>query len=770
MREQITSYLDKAITFLLLFVAGVTPLIFFNQTTEFFEIPKLIFLIVSTVLLLGLWIFSWILKGKIQIARTPLDIPLLLLLVAIIASTYFSSTRPTSIYGNFPRVHGSAVSWVVYILLYFVTVSHLRSLKNIRYLLYVLYGSASLVAFVTLLSFCKVFLPLDFAKAVNFTPTGSTFSTISFLMLLLPLPFLSLINTTKKYMPVPLAIALTIFFGGIIVLTGSYAAIIVMAIVFAACVIASKPNQIKKNLSLFMLPVIALVVFFILAYLPLPGVLGGLNRWENNFPKEIQLPIAISWKISASAFRDAPFFGTGRSTYLFNFTTYKPVDFNTLSFWNFSFDTAYDEFLTILGTLGVFGFGAFLIVCLVILTASRKNLLIKSYDGLEAEDSPILVPALAISGLVALLLFIIHGTTLVSLVMTIFVLAAFMMAQRSVREKVMELSMGVRATTSGNNQFDLFPVIVFILFLVCAVPVLYQTYTAAAADYYHRQALSQSVSNGTLTYKYLQKAESLNPQIDLYRVDMAQTNFALANALAIQKVPTKDNPQGTLTNQDKQTIQTLLAQAINEGRVSVALSPRSERNWEVLASVYRNITGVAQNALTFSLSSYGQAIQLDPVNPALRVSVGGLYYSAKNYSMAVRFFSDAANLKPDYAVTYYNLAIALRDSNDLTNAVLVAQQLVNLLGTNTKSADYKAATALFDSLKQQFANAQAAQQKQSLSQAPAAQTNSALQNNNLPNVTTLSNPPQVTPIPAVKPNPNANIPQVAATSAPAKAQ
>jgi hypothetical protein len=86
MRNQISSVIDNAIAFLLLVVGGLTPLFFVNQTTEFYEMPKLAFLVVSTVVLLGLWIFSWILKGKVQITRTPLDIPLLLLLGIIVVS------------------------------------------------------------------------------------------------------------------------------------------------------------------------------------------------------------------------------------------------------------------------------------------------------------------------------------------------------------------------------------------------------------------------------------------------------------------------------------------------------------------------------------------------------------------------------------------------------------------------------------------------------------------------------------------------------------
>src|SRR4051812_47537230 len=130
MRNQLSTQIDNVITVLLLIVAGLTPLLFLNKTTEFFEMPKLAFLVGTTLLLIGLWIFSWIAKGKIVITRTPLDFPMIVLLIVVVASTYFSGSRYPAIYGNFPRVHGSAIAWVTYILLYFVTVSNLRSLSR----------------------------------------------------------------------------------------------------------------------------------------------------------------------------------------------------------------------------------------------------------------------------------------------------------------------------------------------------------------------------------------------------------------------------------------------------------------------------------------------------------------------------------------------------------------------------------------------------------------------------------------------------------------
>ncbi|HSA84519.1 MAG TPA: tetratricopeptide repeat protein [Patescibacteria group bacterium] len=755
MKHHISAYLDNAITLLLLLVAGVTPLLFFNQTTEFYDTPKLIFLIVSTLLLTGLWIASWIFKGKIVITRTPLDIFLLVFAASILISTWFSTARFTSIFGNIPSVHGSAVAWIAYILLYFVTVSHLKTLARIKTLLTVLYASGVVVALITLFSFFGIFLPFDFAQTANFTPTGSSFSTVAFLLLLLPLPLVSLLST-NPYITRPFALALSILFSVTIVLIGNWPINIALAIVYLLAVFITKPYQVRRALPIFLAPVITTVVFLFLTYTSLPQPLGFLHEKHTNFPQAIQLSFPISWKVTASTFRDVPIQGTGPATYLFNFTAYKPLEFNQLPYWNFAFDNAYNEFLQVLSTLGIIGFSTLVFLSLFILRLSWRNLVTNAPES-EFDNTPNLLPAIAISGIIAIVLLAIHTTTLVSVVGTFFILAILMMAQRRIRERVMEFSLGIRATTAGNQQFDLFPVIIFLIFLVGAGYSLFTLFTFVAGDYYHRQALAQAGTNGTKTYEYLQKAEQINPRVDLYRVDMAQTNFALANALAVQKGPTEENPEGSLTDQDRQTIQTLLSQSVNEARAAVTLNPRSSRNWEVLASVYRNISGVAQNALAFSLDTYGQAIQRDPLNPALRLNVGGIYYTAQNYDLAIRFFTDAINLKPDYVNAYFNLAIALRDKGDLANAQQVTEQALVLLKDRTESADYQLLTALLEDIKKRAGNEPSTSP---VATAPAAENNDAIDETvGDVEVSNLNNPPSVTPVPSVRPNPNANVPQ-----------
>lgn len=777
MRNQLYNYINTLITVILVFVAALTPLIFLNLTTDFYDMPKLILLVVSTVILLGLWIGSWIVRGKIDITKTPLDIPLLFLLITILVSTFFSTSKYSSIYGVFPEVHGSAVSWVTYIILYFITASHLRRTGHIKIFLQVLFGSATIISLISLLSYFQVFLPFEMAKGVNFTPTGSTFSVVSLLLMLLPLSLVSTVSRNKLF-PQPLAAVISVLFSVTIVLIGSVTIYIVLLIIFVSCLFVVKNHLSNKTLPLVLTPFALSFLVLMLIHLPFSG--NKLQELRNNFPQEIQLPFAISWKISATAFRDAPFIGTGPATFLYNFTNYKPVEFNQLKFWNFSFSSAYNEFLQALGTWGLFGLMALIAVCSVIIVSTKKYLF-STHSDYSQDEMQILLPGLAVTGLVALVLLLIHATTLVSVMITFFLMAAFMASQKHIREKISEFSIGVKISVSDNKQIDLLPIVIFILFLVAAVFISQKTYNAVVADYYHRLALSQASKDGAKTYEYLQKAENLNPFIDLYRVDMAQTNFALANALASQKGPTKDNPQGTLTDEDKQTIQTLVTQAINEGRASVVLSPRSSRNWEVLALIYRNITGVAKNSLTFALDAYGRSIQMDPLNPSLRVNAGSIYYATKNYDLAVRFYSDSVNLKPDYVNGYYNLALALRDKGDLQNAKLIAEQTLSLLQKDLGSQEFKTSSSQLKETKVKDYNVVTdllTEIKTKIDENAKGQTGNetvsgqgALQNPSLPSieVPNLGNPPETTTPPAVQENPQAVLPElspVAPTLAP----
>ncbi len=757
MRHSLAAQINNLITLLILVIVGITPLLFSSVTTEYFETPKLILLVAGTLILVLLWVFSWVLQGKVLLTKTPLDLPLLLLLVVVVISTLISDSRYVSIFGNFPRIHGSATAMITYILFYFVAASHIKTVSQVRALLYALLISSTIVAILTVLSYLGFYLPLPFAKAANFTLTGSSFSTAALLLLLLPYTFLNITNPNKQISSIA-AVGLASLFMATIVLIGGnnnsgFAVLLspiflALYLTVALSIYIIRKHHIDSFLPLLAIPILISVIVFVLGYLPIGN--NPFNDKRVNFPREIQLPFATSWQVSGQSFVKSPFFGSGPATYLFNFTSFKPVDFNTNKFWNLRFDQAFNEYLQILGTLGSLGFLAFLVLTIIIASFSWSTLR-SHHNNLEKS--------LSISGLVAVLLLLVHTSSPVFMVAVMAFLAMLMGINKQLSGKVEELTIGIKAskltdspTMQGLIVGDILPILIFIPVMLFVIWGFWNLSQSVAADYYHRKALNSASTSGIDTYRNLQQAETLNNKIDLYRTDLAQTNFALANAIAAAKGPTEASPGGSLSDKDKSDIQTLLSQAITEGRVATVLSPRSAANWEILASIYRQISGVAQNALDFSLDGYGRAIQRDPLNPTLRLNVGGIYYSVKNYELATRFFADAANLKPDYANAYYNLSITLRDKGDLKGAVAVAQQVVSLLQSDTKSPDYQTASRLLSDLKDQASKTASGSAQIT---PPAAAQNSALQKDNLPNVVDLGQKPQVATPEAVKKNPKA---------------
>jgi len=751
MNARIAKILDIVINFLLLSTAVIIPLLFLNLTSEFYETPKFVALVAITGLILILWSIKCLTLGKITLTSTPLDLPLVLLLIVFAVSTFFASSKPVAIFGNLPRIHGGLATFIGYVVFYFVLTATLKKGRLTQGFIHLLLLSGTVLSVLSLFSFLgKSLIPFVWASYLNFTPTGSTFSTTAILAMLLPFPLITILKSnlalnikninnlkSKEALHVGMTMLLVTLFGITIALTGTLATFVASLTVVMLASFSVPQALIKKNLPLLIIPILVITLVALATYTPIGGSKNILYSNSQKVARELQLPFNISWKTSVSAFRDSPIWGTGPASYLFSFTTYKPAEFNNLKFWTIRFDQPFNEYFYFLATLGALGLTA-----LLLLTVATVSLSLKALADPENNTTV----ALGISGIVFFIILALHTSSLPVWIIGLMLLAVFAINHKETAKLV---TFGVAATEISTKKlqlrFDGIPAIAAILTLILVGISFYFTGKSTLADYNHRLALN-SVEKGQIAdaYKSLVLAERLNPYVDLYRTDLAQTNFALAEALASSKGPSESSPNGSLTDKDKQDIQTFLSQAITEGRVATTLSPNNPANWEVLGSIYRQISGVAQNALTFSLDSYGKAVQLDPLNPNLRLTIGGIYYSVKNYDLAIRFFTDAINLKPDFPNSYYNLVIALRDKGDTKTAQAVAEKLVSLVEPN--SPDFQKATDLLAELTSKDSTSPA---QLDLGNTKTSSP-SALQSKKLPKVLDLAKPDKVSTPPAVK--------------------
>ena len=697
--------LDSSSIIIIYLLAALLPLSFTTLTTEFFETAKFFLLVIATLLLLVIWAIRFVTDGKLELPKTPLDIFLVLFLGVAILSTIMSATRLIAIFGSVPRMHGSLIYTSAVILLYFLIVFNIKTIKQITSVANLMIGSGVVLSIVSLLSYFKVSTPLPLV--------GSLSNTALYISLLIPLSLRLLIAKPTIGIFVNL-----IFFASLALLGNPTSWIVTLFGVVATLSVYKK--VLSKLLPFLILIGGVTLILVVLSVSPSLQDKTPLGKLASGSPKEVQLPFGISWKISASAFRDAPLLGTGPSTYLYDLTQYKPIEYNQTNLWNTRLTSAHNFLLQTLAETGGLGLALILAVAVTFVLFWLKNQTI----------------GLATAGVSFILLMALSPLSILTETAG-FIIWALAMASR---EKQVDYEINPRSVGAGAHP--LIPTLILLPILVLIVAGFYFTSKMALGEYYHHQALNAvSKNQGLEIYNNLVAAEKQNPYVDLYRSDLAQTNFALANALATQKGPTEASPAGSLTEQDKTNIQQLLQQSIAEGRSAVAIAPRSAANWEVLASIYKQISGVSQNALQFSLDAYGRAIALDPLNPLLRLSVGGVYYQLKNYDLAVRFFDDAVSLKPDYSNALYNLAIALRDKGSYKEGIAIAERLVAQLSGKTDSEDYRLASELLSDLK---------------TKAPAttepitAEPVSALEKENLPKVLNLPKPESIATPEAIK--------------------
>ncbi len=747
-----------------------TLLLFTNFTTDFYDAPKFLILLAFSLILLILTALKFTFSNKVVILRTPLDLPLILLAAVAVISTVLSSAPYVSLLGQGGLIHNSLAAVVTYILFYFVVVNNLKNLKDVRQVTSLLILGGIILSVISLLVYAGLkILPPPWTHGVNFTPTGSNFSETAILALLVPILALEAL-TKPKLISKFIYAALLALFGVVIALTGTVATM-AAALVGLALVLFLYRRQLAKfpnleNPGVAILASSLIIIAAVTAISLIPPFGKGQNPLYNlykNFPREVQIPFTTSWKVSVSSFRDAPFWGSGPATYLFDFTSYKPVEFNATKFWNLRFDSAFNEYLLVLGTLGGVGLIALIFATGFFISQAYKVIKAQSHIGSEpgsASNLHLQSVGLAISGIVFFVILALHSSTLSVFVIGLLILACFMAVRAHLpglsqarfdgngfKQVLMRVASTINLdqTASETIRMEALPSVILTIAVALAGFAFFFAGKFALADFHHRNALNAVAQNqGLAAYNELVAAEKLNPLSDLYRTDLAQTNFALANAIAVAKGPTQASPSGSFTDQDRQNIQVLLQQAISEGRTATTLNPRSSLNWEILGSLYRQISGVAQNALLFALDSYGRAIQTDPLNPLLRLSVGGTYYAIQNYDMAIRFFTDSVNLKPDFANGFYNLSVAYRDKGDLSSALAAAQEALKLVDKN--SQDYKAAQ---DYVKELESKVPTATKSADLT-TPTAQDKGPLQQKDLPKVVDLPKPEHIATPSAVK--------------------
>lgn len=423
-------------------------------------------------------------------------------------------------------------------------------------------------------------------------------------------------------------------------------------------------------------------------------------------PGALALPSwTASWSVALDTIRSprAALIGAGPSSYTNIYSRFKPVWVNSTPQWSLMFSQANNLPFTLLTTTGFLGMITWFLIAYQAFKTGRQ------VSGTNK--------AIAYMLLVSIALQLILPTSIVILILQAALIIALIAGQHGhlpiLRFQALTMSMDNQSSNFHiPAQKVSFPIYftagVLSIFLLFTTYFMGRAYAASATFF---QAAQAARKNDVIKlYEKQQRAVEINPYLDIYRRQYAITNMVIASSLASKT---------DITEAEKTQVAELLQQAVREARSATLLDPIDVENSAVLAQIYQNMIGAAEQADQFAVQAYVQAIENDPTNPALRISLGGMMLNQKQYQQAAGIFRQTVDIKPDYANTYYNLAFALKELGSYEDARLSYETLLKLI--DPQSEDYAKVKAEMEEVEKIIAEEEAKNPKQTTTGEAGAQ-------------------------------------------------
>ncbi|OGZ94895.1 MAG: hypothetical protein A2528_02795 [Candidatus Staskawiczbacteria bacterium RIFOXYD2_FULL_37_9] len=326
--------------------------------------------------------------------------------------------------------------------------------------------------------------------------------------------------------------------------------------------------------------------------------------------------------------------------------------------WNVAFNNGNSKILTNLATTGVLGILALLVFIFAVVFYGGKFIF--------AKDA-VLELGLFVCFVSESVAFFLYNSNFV-LDFTFFFIAAILVNLIFEKRKEYELKPSSMLTLAVTFSFTL--IFIFGLGLL----ILNANRYVAEINYYKGlNALKNNQLDSGI--KSLEIAASINPGVDLYFSQLSQVYL-----LKIQEVASNQN----MSQDDKiKNAHALAANSVNAAKISTDLNKKNAGNWLARGYVYQNLSGLITDWQTWAISSYNEALKLDPNNPNSFTQLGVVYYQNKDFQAARTNLEKALELKPDFSNGLYFLGLTYDQLGDKNKAI---EQFIKLAQLNPDNA------------------------------------------------------------------------------------
>lgn len=671
---------------------ALVPLFFLPITLDILELNKQTLLIILTLIGATAWLGKALVDRQFVLSRAWLHLVVMLFAFGWLVTSLFSKDLYMSLVGNFGQMQWSFATIAAFVLFYFLLVNRLSTTKSLYRYIIVFLGFSFIVGLYGFLQLCGVYTLgwiADVSKAQSFNTIGT-------------------INAFGVYMVIPLILAASLTVFGCkdreCVLGKKAAASVLENIIVWAALLISLLVAVAVDfwvvwavalfglVLLIVLPIIRSIKINHPARIAVPVVLACISilllifktPLNLNLPAEVSPSATASWSIAKSVLHDAPLFGTGPGTWIYDYAKYRSPAVNLSQFWTVRFERGLNAFFTLIAMIGLVGMALWLILLISAIAKSVMHL-IKERDDDEWQAY----------------LTVFVGWATITFVAFLY---NYNFAHHFVFWFLLAL-LGAMITKRGfvwdSQKNAAVSVTISVLFIALCVAALSTAWLAG-----QRLAADAAYSSAVMSYR---QGQDIDKAIDSLNsaVAMNQMNDAYYRNLSQAYLIKAGNQFEALKN-DKDgaaKINQIVAASLDTAKKASEISPMNVDNWENLAIIYQSIASFTQGADQFAIASFNEALKREPNNPVYSTEIGKIHIARADQFATLQQSKDEAakasavsstkdeldqaaewlnrgiQAKPDFAPAHYYLGLVYERQGRIQDAITKLEQV---LSVNTK--------------------------------------------------------------------------------------
>ncbi|MDI6891796.1 MAG: O-antigen ligase family protein [Actinomycetota bacterium] len=665
--------IDEFVRFGLMLIALLLPLIFSPSSLWRYDFPKLIFLQITVVCLLVLWIVKVVSEGKVKLVRTPLNLPVLAFLLAVAISTFTSISFHTSLLGEGIKYHG-LLTLLIYVLLFYLPIHFFERKRDVKLFLWAVVVSSVIVSIVGLLQHLgfifgrwHLFFFLDPKRIMG--TMGNPVSLGAYLVLVLPLSLVLFLGQRELFpraqfsrflawVALPLLVACLVF-------TYSRAAWLASLASFAFLFLFLSKRflfPLKRTLLMIVGVLAVLLIFQGLpkftefkgpSYSPAERALSAVNLGEGSIASRL-----LMWRISLRVASGYPLFGSGPDTFALATPPYRPVEYGRVIEETARFSSPHNDFLEIAATMGSLGLSTHLWMVITFFGVAF-SMVRKVGDELRLLVAGILA---AVVGYLIQVQFSFHYICAAPL---FWMLMGTALALGKIGGfpsfRIAEFDFLPRL--SGNARFAICVLVAFVGvgLISLSVGLFIADRQAARALAYYKAGFYEGA------FSAIKCAEKLNPYEERYF--FMETRICRAKA----------ERDGSLFWWEK---------AIGAARRALALNHRDRDAFATLADTYlASAEAGNKEFLDEAILAYKEMIEFEPNHSQSHYNLGVAYYLKGELDEAVAEWEEAARLKPAEVDAYRMMAKVCEKKGDTAIAIRAYKKVLQLDPDNSEALE-----------------------------------------------------------------------------------